>query len=127
MNQLIQGEPKVFVVAFLREVEGKEKEGQDNKEDVNQVGQSLKQGAIGPQIQLVLKIVGISQVEGAAGEEAGICAIAEGDIEGADDEGERSLTGGDVEIENSGNLLILLSVAGVRTLGQNETPVSEDV
>ena len=91
------------------------------------MGQPLKQCAIGPLIQLTLKIIRIPQGEGAAGKEAGVRAVAEGDIEGTDDEGERGLTGGDVEIVNAGNLLILLSPAGVRSLGQDEASVGEDV
>lgn len=126
-GELVQGQPQVFRMAFLREVERQEKDGEHHEEDgVDQLGQALEEHAIGPEIELALNIDGVTEVKRARGEEAGVGVIAECGVDDAHDQGEGGLGGIEIQVVDARDGLKFLGRVAVRTFRLDLLAVGED-
>ncbi len=73
------------------------------------------------------QVAGVAEVEGAVGKEAGVSAVAEGDVVHAHDERERAFIGRHVEVVDAGDELIVLRCVTVRAFGLDEAAIGENI
>ena len=123
----MQGQPEVFGVAFLREVECEEEEGEHAQEDgVDEIQQALEKAAIGGKIQLALEVVRVAEGKSVVGEEAGVSILAECGVDDAHHQSERGYGGIEVQVIEAGDGLILVGRIAMRSLGLHHIAVDED-
>ena len=114
-------------MAFLREIKSEQKDGQHGKEDgVDEIRQALEQALIRPKIKFLLEIAGVAEVDGVVGEEAGVSIFAEGAVDDANRQGQRSLGRVEAEIVKARDGLIACRRVSMRSLGLNRLAVDED-
>ena len=114
-------------MAFLREVEREEEEGQHGQKDgVDEIEQALEEAAIGQEIERELEIAGVAQGESVVGKEAGVGFGAEGGVDDADDESERSFGGIEIQVIEARDGLIFVGRISMRSLGLDLLAIDED-
>ncbi len=81
LHQFVQSQPEIFDVTLLNEVENQQESRHDQQQDGhNEAWQPLKKRVHRPQIERLLKVIGIAELERAVVEKVGVCRQAEVDV-----------------------------------------------
>ena len=124
----MESQPKIFDVAFLREIERQQKERQRYEQDgSDQARKALKEIVNGPKFQGVAEVFPIAQAQCAAGEEGGVGSVSHRDVNAAHHQNERGFSGRQVEVVDAGDLLVASGLVSVRTLGPNAVAVGKNI
>lgn len=104
-------------MALLREIEGQQEQRENqHQEGVDQARNVLKEAAILPERHRVLEFPWVAQENRMTAEKRGVRVESEGEVHGAESQGQRGLRGGQIQVVDSGDLLIALGNIAVRTL-----------